>query len=584
MKKLKYLLILVLFVSLFYSVPISFAKFRAVKSLEGTIVVPENNYCLNNNINTLSDCMLAMDNYNTNINTAKSIISSKGTPDFSKIAPEVKYRQNGFVSETGTFNTVDYFMISDSYTFNPSAGTFSLVDASRVVIDENMESYVDKYTCADTNSSGCSSLYKIVTDTNDGTTYTITSYTKNTSSVYDVIDTDNGLYAANDDLGTSYYYRGNVKNNYVYFAHSYWRIVRRNGDGTVRLMFYNWGIDNGTYGDEYRINKKYYDPTFVGWMYNDDDFSTTEIESSDAIFNNYDSRTNYYFGKSYTYDSTTKLFYLSGTVENGDVIQTDWKTHYNDVLDGNYIYSCFSTDSLSTGCPVLMKINSRRSSSEINVHYLSYSSTSYSNAVKNEKASDIIDRLNSWYDSYIANETDNEGHSYAEYIADGIFCNDRSLSTEEDNGNGYSLSPTTHYASWERIINNHLPILTCPNNNDKFVLGGSSITSDAKKLTKAIGLLTADEVAMAGGSYDIDNSRFFMHYGENKYVWTSTPSFFSSWSRIASLWTLNKRGSLTNWYNVKDSGAIRPVVNVKASIKIYSGDGTIAAPYDLVIE
>ena len=45
------------------------------------------------------------------------------------------------------------------------------------------------------------------------------------------------LCSMKDAYGTSYYYRGNVTNNYVKFADKYWRIVRINGDGTVRVIY-----------------------------------------------------------------------------------------------------------------------------------------------------------------------------------------------------------------------------------------------------------------------------------------------------------------------------------------------------------
>ena len=45
-----------------------------------------------------------------------------------------------------------------------------------------------------------------------------------------------GLYKTEDDEGTSYYFRGAVENNYVKFADMVWRIVRINGDGTIRLL------------------------------------------------------------------------------------------------------------------------------------------------------------------------------------------------------------------------------------------------------------------------------------------------------------------------------------------------------------
>ena len=45
-----------------------------------------------------------------------------------------------------------------------------------------------------------------------------------------------GLIKDSDDLGVTYYFRGNVNNNYVIFDDLTWRIMRINGDGTVRLI------------------------------------------------------------------------------------------------------------------------------------------------------------------------------------------------------------------------------------------------------------------------------------------------------------------------------------------------------------
>ena len=47
------------------------------------------------------------------------------------------------------------------------------------------------------------------------------------------------LASAEDDYGTSYYFRGAVTNNYVEFANKCWRIVRVSGDGSVRLILHN---------------------------------------------------------------------------------------------------------------------------------------------------------------------------------------------------------------------------------------------------------------------------------------------------------------------------------------------------------
>ena len=48
--------------------------------------------------------------------------------------------------------------------------------------------------------------------------------------------TEKELSITNDDYGTSYYYRGSVTDNYVDFAGLCWRIVRIQGDGSVKLV------------------------------------------------------------------------------------------------------------------------------------------------------------------------------------------------------------------------------------------------------------------------------------------------------------------------------------------------------------
>ena len=63
-----------------------------------------------------------------------------------------------------------------------------------------------------------------------------------------------------DDLGTSYYFRGNVEDNYVDFAGLCWRIVRIEGDGAIKLILEdqdstcassngNWDIPTTTGGN-----------------------------------------------------------------------------------------------------------------------------------------------------------------------------------------------------------------------------------------------------------------------------------------------------------------------------------------------
>ena len=62
----------------------------------------------------------------------------------------------------------------------------------------------------------------------DGTTYTIPAHATSLAN-------ERILTYTMDDYGTSYYYRGNVEDNYVTFSNKCWRIVRIQGDGSIKL-------------------------------------------------------------------------------------------------------------------------------------------------------------------------------------------------------------------------------------------------------------------------------------------------------------------------------------------------------------
>ena len=83
-------------------------------------------------------------------------------------------------------------------------------------------------------------------------------------------DTTGTLFVAPDDYGNSYYYAGAVKDNWVKFGGYYWRIIRINGDGTIR-MIYNGPTTDQT-GETTQIgndafNTNYNDNMYVGYMY-----------------------------------------------------------------------------------------------------------------------------------------------------------------------------------------------------------------------------------------------------------------------------------------------------------------------------
>ena len=90
------------------------------------------------------------------------------------------------------------------------------------------------------------------------------------------------LCSAPDNYGTSYYFRGNVSNNYVKFANFYWRIVRINGDGSIRVIFDGTTAHANGESSEDRIigysafNEKSDDNAYIGYMYGTPGSSTYE--------------------------------------------------------------------------------------------------------------------------------------------------------------------------------------------------------------------------------------------------------------------------------------------------------------------
>ena len=86
-------------------------------------------------------------------------------------------------------------------------------------------------------------------------------------------DGTKGIYKAEDDFDTSYYFRGAVENNYVKFADFFWRIIRINGDGSIRMIYAgtsahaNRDTNQDSIIGQKAYNTNYQDNGYVGYMY-----------------------------------------------------------------------------------------------------------------------------------------------------------------------------------------------------------------------------------------------------------------------------------------------------------------------------
>ena len=143
--------------------------------------------------------------------------------------------------------------------------------------------------------------------------------TKGNPNFDDYWTNDKGMYAMADDYGTSYYYRGDVKNNWVSFAGFLWQVIRVNGDNSVRLIYSDNEIS--IYSP---FNSNNDSPKYIGYMFGD-----TDATEDEAFINKNDSTIkkaidNWYVANLSKYSSyiSDEVFCNDRTLASGEVFST----------------------------------------------------------------------------------------------------------------------------------------------------------------------------------------------------------------------------------------------------------------------
>ena len=204
-----------------------------------------------------------------------STISAKPTPNYGEMAPIKIYEENEPKEITSNMNPA-YIMLGPGYTVNTSIGVYILEDVIETAGYTYTAEDIGKYVCDASidfdwvNYSGCTKIYKI----NGVANGVITSATEYSFKIY--YDTRNmGIYASDDEYGTSYYYRGakEILKNNVIFAEQQWKIIRINGDGSTRIMYNgpcpenNCSINSTGSGVNVPYNANPIDNKYIGYMY-----------------------------------------------------------------------------------------------------------------------------------------------------------------------------------------------------------------------------------------------------------------------------------------------------------------------------
>ena len=322
---------------------------------------------------------------------------------------------------------------------------------------------------------------------------------------------DKGMYSAQDDLGTSYYFRGAVDNNWLKYGKytkdmyncnngtisatdtgnsckkiasngddMYWRIIRINGDNSIRMIY------TGTSAP----------------------------------------------------DSNTKVVMTESTNNSGYIRVT------------------------SAGAS---KFNQKSDSAE----YVGYMYT-IGEQHGTSQSSDIKTYLDNWYANYTdLNKTGTK-------ITDQIYCNDRTASTSDVaySPTNYttltswnSTGTTYYYGAYGRIVKDNNPMLTCAVDSDRFTVNKINGKGNSA-LTYPIGLITIDELEMAGNNWSESNTSYYLHTGA--YYWAGSPLVFSDGNSLE--FGMDGGGTLGR-DDVADYIGVRGVVSLSSESKLL-GSGT----------
>lgn len=157
--------------------------------------------------------------------------------------------------------------------------------------------------------------------------------------------------------------------------------------------------------------------------------------------------------------------------------------------------------------------------------------------------STIFEKLNNWYANNL--------NDYSDYIAYYKFCNDTVL--EDDN-----------YLAYNRVITNKIPTFVCLGN----------------LVNSRIGLLTIDEVSLAGGSTG-ENKSYYLY---NEKITNSYYTMSSASSRYGNYYpfVVDTDGSISSNVNGNLLRGVRPVINIIKTAKV-SGNGTNEEPYEIIM-
>lgn len=540
------------------------------------------------------------DNQNSESNgTIKNLILNKysyidNKPDFKKISPKNQDVNNGgkyrYLSKQVSYsnftndinNTVDtrhsytenkcekisgnhevgddwwsfdygnYF--AKNFEFDENTGIFKLKDYRKAYMDDYFnEGYV--YSCPD-QSLECKEMYKVeeylsYPTTSDrrvqGCNQRLTSGLKY-YSLPKLDETDSGLYKTHDDDGDTYYFRGNILNNYIKFEGSnlLFQIMRFNGDESIRLLSLNntgesfksnimWTYETVTHNYEFSVGTKEYSISSKdGWniyVFNDPE---TEL--------NFDTETG-------------RVSRISGKGEKFEDDEVDYCQKINDnrieyiFANKNKVYYVDNCSYTGSGYGRVYRFK---------VYDIVSTKKDDTITTNNNELHNV---LNKWYNENLK--------LYDEYIISGKFCNDLSANYLEDTHNGdwsgkmFRFNSTIRLYYDQDYIN---PTFECY----KYQVGKGGL------INSKVGTLTADDLIFGGmiSKYGYSNGNNYLTRDKN-YFTMSACSYIKSNYLVLSCSEIKNSSDFGNYYSFESSYKnanislyTYPVINIRGDVEL----------------
>ena len=201
--------------------------------------------------------------------------------------------------------------------------------------------------------------------------------------------------------------------------------------------------------------------------------------------------------------------------------------------------------------------------------YGTVGSSSYEATHANTNNSTILTNLETWYTNNLK--------TYESVIDDNVWCNDKTNITDTTfnpygysnvNGLGYGTN-RTYYGATQRLVST---------SNSAGGTGPSlKCNGELNKITSKVGLITADELALAGYAYNIGNTTTYLQENAtDTYWWSLSPSLFNGSN--ASVWSVGGSSGYFNDYGVRNTYGDRPLISLKSTTNA-TGNGTSNSPF-----